>query len=48
LRTEALHLLSVVDQWTKGSNRTGTLCDGVFNHLHGAFNAETKSILFSK
>src|SRR5687767_10804988 len=45
LRAEPLHLLRVVNQRAERPNRTCALLDCFFDHLDGAFDAETESVL---
>src|SRR5215213_664317 len=43
-RAEPLHLLRVVNQWSKRTNRAHALFDNLFHHFDSTLNAETESV----
>jgi hypothetical protein len=43
-----LHLLFVMDQRAKASNRPAAAFHGPFDHLNGAFDAEAKPVFVCK
>ena len=45
-RAESLHLLRVVNQWSKRENRAHALFDNLFNHFDSTLNAETEPVFF--